>query len=212
MLTDLGGKDVDGMKCEEPDTIYFINHSGDIDFIEDYDEQASIIMDCYKEIRLPEQWKDGDILINNNGTDYKVFWEYNSDSDTAFYAHNMSMHVNGTLTKDSGGIWHGCKLLCFRKYYRLATPSEVNHFHELLHKLGKEWNAEKKELVEWRWKPKKGESYWFIGHHGLINDYIWGSNFTDIQLFDFGNCFRTRKEAEVMAEKIKKLLKGETDI
>lgn len=31
----------------------------------------------------------------------------------------------------------------------------------------------------------------------------------DNNYFDFGNCFKTKEEAEAMAEKIKKLLKGE---
>ena len=47
--------------------------TGKIDSIYLSSETAKIIMDNYQELHLPEQQKDGDILINNDRTDYKVF-------------------------------------------------------------------------------------------------------------------------------------------
>lgn len=113
-LEDRGGRD--GYLCsgKVDDFIYYINHKGNIDFEYLYTEIAKIIMDNYREIKLPEQWK-----------------------------------------------------------------------------------------------PKKGERYWFIGYYGQIKSFIWNNDITDINSLDFGNCFRTDKEAMAKAERIKKLLKGE---
>lgn len=189
------------------------NHEGSISLVLLDSEFGKIIMDNYREFKLPEQWKDGDILINKDGTDYKVFWEYDSDSDTSFYAHNVSMHLNGTLTQYSGSIWHGEKIVCFIEDYRLATPSEAKQFHELLHNLKKEWDSENKEIVEWKWKPKEGDKYFYINSIGKVQISKLGSYGIDTcnnTFSEFGNYFKTKEEAEVIAEKIKKLLNAES--
>lgn len=210
VLTNLGAENKYLYDGEGSDRLYFIRHEGVIEWIHSDDEMAKIIMDNYRELHLLEQWKDGDILINNDGSDYKVFWEYDSDSDTSFYAYNVSMDVNGTLTQYSGSIWHGEKMVCFIEDYRLATHLEVKRFHELLNKCGKDWDAEKKQLVDLRWKPKKGDSYFYINHYIEVVVTTWMCDYDDQSHYNAGNCFRTREEAEAMAEKIKKLLNAES--
>lgn len=191
MLVDLGATtQLEPKDFELSNYIYYISHRGDISYVTVEGEVSQIIMDNYRELKLPEQWKDGDILINSDGTDYKVFWEY--DSDTAFYAY----------------VWHGEKLLCFRKYYRLATPSEAEHFHELLHKRGMDWDAEKKQLVDWRWKPKCKETYYYISSVGKTLKTTYLGTDVDRESCKIGNCFRTYQQAEAMAEKVRKLLLG----
>lgn len=189
--------------------VYYITHDGYIGVVGKDVEFTQIIMDNYREIKLPEKWMDGDVLIAKNGTCYKVFWKY--DSDIAFYAYNMSMQIDGTLTKYSGSIWHGEKIQCFREDYRLATPSEVERFHGLLHNLNKEWDSEKKEIVEWRWKPEKEEDYWAVILDDTIIglDFTWLGSSTDEIRYKLGNCFRTREEAEAAIKRVKKALKGE---
>ena len=64
ILTGLGAKAA-GIICEDGDCIYFINHDNEIDCVPGFStELAQIIMDNYREIKLPRQeWKDGDVLI-----------------------------------------------------------------------------------------------------------------------------------------------------
>lgn len=200
-LKNLGAKDGLFINSGSNDNfIYFIDHKGEIDYEYLDTEPAQIIMDNYREIKLPE-WKDGDILIKNDGTCYKIFSEYVSHDITSFYAYSISISINGTISKASDGI-----VVCNIKNYRLTTSEEKVNFHKLLHKYGKEWNAKKKQLVDWKWKPKVGESYFFIDslgdiHKGMISSY--GNK----KLFDSGNYFQTKEEAEAMTKKIKKLLK-----
>lgn len=209
-LVNLGGKNnLVGVLGNNSSCIYFINHDGYIKFTDVCSETGKIIVDYYQEIKLPKQWNDGDILINNNETYYRVFCKYYSDSDTLFYAYNMSMNVNGVLTyTHDGSVWEE-KILSFRGDYRLATPSEVECFQGLLHNLNKDWDVDKKRLVKYRWKPGMGEIFWVVSGNSHIVSYDWNDSPTDNEFFNFGNCFKTKEEAEAMVEKIRKLMKGE---
>lgn len=58
-----------------------------------------------------------------------------------------------------------------------------------------------------KWKPKESEHYYYIDCIGKVRmSKIFHSPDKYETLFDFGNYFKTRKEAKAMAEKIKKLL------
>lgn len=58
-----------------------------------------------------------------------------------------------------------------------------------------------------RWKPKEGEEYWFITdvREGVedVMKWQWVDVYADKALFRLGNCFQTKKEAEVVARKLK---------
>ena len=59
------------------------------------------------------------------------------------------------------------------------------------------------------WKPKKGEKYFYVnGFCSVDTGYNWGYDYSDARM-KVKNCFRTKEEAEVMAEKFKQLLKQE---
>lgn len=202
MLEDLGAKnsfDYEGNKLE---ALYYIWHDGSIHVELIDNEYSQIIMDNYQEIKLSEKWKDGDILINNDRTCYKVFSEYDTDIITAFFAYNISIYVNGTITDNKEGVW-----VCDRKNYRLATSKEKAQFYKLLHEQGKDWDAKKKQVVDWIWKPNDNEEYYHIFSDGKVRSCAWLDDEIDNSRFNIGNCFKTEEEAEIMAEKFKKLLK-----
>lgn len=60
-----------------------------------------------------------------------------------------------------------------------------------------------------KWKPKEKEIYWYINLDGHIDNDIFDNSIFDNNMYNFGNCFKTKKEAEIAAEKIKKLLNSE---
>ena len=93
--------------------------------------------------------------------------------------------------------------------FKLASDEEHKEFHELLHKHGKDWDAEKKQLVDWKWKPEELEDYFFV-----YTDLSVKRTSNDVLKIDegrilCGNCFRTKAEAEAAAERVRKALKGE---
>ena len=57
-----------------------------------------------------------------------------------------------------------------------------------------------------RWKPKFDEAYYCIFANGNIDKTVWKNIPTDKSLFERGNCFKTKAEAEAAAEKVKALL------
>ena len=58
------------------------------------------------------------------------------------------------------------------------------------------------EPAEW---PQKGDGYWIIGG-GTVVSRRWDNDSLDNEFKDFGNYFRTKKEAIKARDKIKKLL------
>ena len=54
------------------------------------------------------------------------------------------------------------------------------------------------------WEPKEGEAYYLILTHGFIDYTIYDSDSrADNERLSFGNCFKTREEAEHMLQKIR---------
>jgi hypothetical protein len=71
------------------------------------------------------------------------------------------------------------------------------------------WKNKKKKM---KWKPKDRDKYWYVS---LSYTNVWVTHsiiFWDEEIsqgrYKIGNCFRTRKQAQQMAKKIKVLLKG----
>ncbi len=86
ILTGLGATATD-ISFSDDKFIYFINHHNKISLALVSSEVGAIIMDNYKEIQLPQkQWKDGDVLVNNNyPSSYAVFKKYNDNGTFEAY-------------------------------------------------------------------------------------------------------------------------------
>lgn len=281
-LADLGAVNHWDYTGDSTNVMYYIKHDGYIGHFHYNTEFAQIIMDNYREIKLPEQWKDGDILFSEADNEFAVFEVEHINSDKFFsylstcYAGYLThqdipkrgfrlateseinqfykrLHAinkdwdaekkqlvdlkwkNGDvlIRKDGGSfvIFH-CYLsdssvspllevnenVCngysrimpfFAGFYRLATSSEIKYFHELLHAHGKEWDTEKKKLVDWKWKPELHKGYFYVSSDLSVGNTFNDGLTIDVDRISCGNCFHTDEEAKVMAEKIKKLLKGE---
>ena len=60
------------------------------------------------------------------------------------------------------------------------------------------------EKPKGKWKPKLLESYWTINYSGKVINFIFRRE--NESAYDFGNIFRTEKEALEARDKIKELL------
>ena len=58
------------------------------------------------------------------------------------------------------------------------------------------------EIVKLPWKPKDGEGYFYINKLGVAGHMTFSGSSVDIALYAFGNCFRTREEAEAHKDEI----------
>lgn len=201
ILKQHGGKPIrpDAVSGTIDAAIYYIDHDGIITFSTVDKETAKIIMDKYREIKLPEQWKNGDILYSDTDKEFAVFkdkWKLDSDKFLAYF----TTCYGGYLTLQA----------IRRRGFRLTTKLEVEQFYEYLHSIGKDWDSENKQLVKWKWKPKDGEGYYYIFSDGIVHLSTWFNDKVDNSRFSIGNYFKTKEEAEAMAKKIKKLLNAES--
>lgn len=72
---------------------------------------------------------------------------------------------------------------------------------------GAEAQKEQEELKPW--KPEVEEKYFYIGNTLETGKYFNGGYPVDYKLITVGNCFRTKKRAEQVAEKMRLLLRLE---
>ena len=99
ILDGLGAKGSDS-SCDDENYVYFIAHNGKILGAPLHFEVASIIMDNYKEIKLPgQEWKDGDVLICDKCPGQcAVFKKYREDGvfETYFIFDDCGISCNAT--------------------------------------------------------------------------------------------------------------------
>lgn len=201
ILEDLGAKnlfDYDGNKLIY---LYYIWHDGSIHVELIDNEYGQIIMDNYRELYLPEKWKDGDILFSPR---YKRF---------AIYAYEIPVPylVVAYYCFDENFLIHSFPRIKINDF-RLATPQEIVQFHKLLHKHGKDWDSEKKQLIDWVWRPSINEAYYTLEIDNgdvVVRTRVYFDDDIDNALIKNCNFFRTVEEAELAAERVKKALKGD---
>lgn len=62
-----------------------------------------------------------------------------------------------------------------------------------------------------KWKPKCGENVFYITAIGYAHPYLSITNSHSLfinGLFKFGNCFKTKEEAEAARDKVRELLRS----
>lgn len=92
---------------------------------------------------------------------------------------------------------------------RYATPEEIQELNDQLEAEGKRWNPVTMQIEKLRWKPMEDTTYFNIlitGGATQIIPYVWRNDTIDRNLYNLGNCFKTKEEAEAKLEQIKKLL------
>lgn len=62
--------------------------------------------------------------------------------------------------------------------------------------------------MENNWKPAIGEGYWYVGRLLMPDIETNDGCFIDDELINSGNCFKTKEEAQAMADKFKEVIKG----
>lgn len=90
-----------------------------------------------------------------------------------------------------------------------VTPGEQKHFDDFCKSQGKIWNKETLQWEKYKWKPTVETSYFYVfiaGGTMTVDRYTWHNDGIDNNLYDAGNCFKTKEEAEIKLAKIKKLL------
>ena len=144
--------------------------------------------------------KDGDIVTikDDNGEDWQsifkeikegIFYSYSDlDCDKKLYRGPFG-EINQILS------------------IRYATTKERQTlFDKIEEKEHKKWNKETKEFETLKWKPKIGETYWYITEELYVDSFMEENDKIDKEFGKVNNKFKTKELAEVAADKIKELL------
>ena len=92
-------------------------------------------------------------------------------------------------------------------YYFIAPDETINNININVSSLVLSFvKTFYKEIELQEWKPEYREIYYFIDSDGIIVEAVWYDKRFDKSRYEFGNCFRTLKEAEIARDKFKELL------
>ena len=154
-----------------------------------------------RQINTPE-FRDGDFCYSSNGVCYYVFiFKSKINSDKSNY-HALFQLTNGSIFKINN--W------CFS--YREATRMASDKEKELLLKALKEnslrWDEEAKEILDLKWKPKLGETYFSFDCYMQPACFVWTKTQNDEHSYLTNKCFKTLEEAEKYAKKFAEILKN----
>lgn len=155
------------------------------------------------------------VAVENDTVTFKV-------ADQFYFGDEFSKQENKHEFKAKSGLiirlgekleWdESNEILSLRRFQNINTFEETTECN--VHKIAdilaaiNEYNETNGKGYEKPW-PQNNDRYYCISEGGLI----YHTNFHDDYAFDnnrlsFGNCFRTREEAESALERVKKALKG----
>lgn len=80
---------------------------------------------------------------------------------------------------------------------RGMTESERQELLEALHKIGKDWDAEKLQIVDYEWKPKYGDEYYYprIYEYNMYGCGFFTGTDMEINAMKYKLITRTKEEA-----------------
>ena len=153
-------------------------------------QDGDMIVIEYEEQR---KFKKGDFVHHECGN-YAIFKEVGNLEKCVVYA----TIVFGKLQISENNIPHCGYMDGIDRY---ASEEEKKTLIEELNKVGKDWDAEKMEVVDYVWRPKCGEMYYYPSVGLASNCYI-PSNSADKYRVERGLVFKTKEEAISCAEKM----------
>lgn len=63
-------------------------------------------------------------------------------------------------------------------------------------------------VKESKWKPKKGELYWYMCYDGIFEKVVWFNDNFDNKCYNIGNCFKSKDDPRIEEYKQKLLNLG----
>jgi len=137
-----------------------------------------------------EEFKDGDILVSNDGTRTLIFSNYREDKNLFDSYFNIETCSNSEWVTSN---------------FRHATEGEKQSFFYDLKKEGLRWNAKTKTMEKFRRRAKKGKKYLFIDSLLNIEEVTETYDEYDNENYNVGNYYllEERAQAEEDAKAIK---------
>ena len=150
------------------------------------------------------QFKDGDVVVYCYGEDATTIAVLQGEVDTI----SKYLFIEDYVSLDSvEGLLLDSNYTDAATDVRYATEGEKQELFDALSKEGKAWDAEKKAVVQFKWKPYIGEIYYYpmfkyCSHLFKSYDCIWSDLSSDNDIYNKGWCFKTREECESYCKKL----------
>ena len=151
-----------GINCqldgEDSKYLYYITHEGSISLALIDSEFGRIIMDNYKEIKVSDRWKTGDILVNNNSSKFYVFDKFTEQGNIFVYLEITKDSREDKTILNITEIYHLISCTSLHK----ANDKELKIFYDTLAEKNLSWDTYNKELVRGNYTyfyPKNGHYY-----------------------------------------------------
>ena len=149
---------------------------------------------------IEPKFKKGDFVYGNYSRLSQKFvfiFDREKDSNSSFNKANLFLDDERIFY--SGIVEHDS--------IRPATESEKQQLIKKLRKNGKDWDAEKLEIIDYRWYPENNYDFgYYVTEHNQVNKAVNKSKGIIDVLYNVGNLFKTPELAEQAAEKVKELL------
>ena len=160
-------------------------------------------VDNNEQLKKPE-FKDGDFCCSTNGGFYYIFiFKSKINSDRSKY-HALTHLVR---TADNPLKING-QCISKPETTRLASNKEKELLLKALKENSLRWDEEAKELLDLKWKPKRGEKYFSFDSHMQPACFIWAHTMNDEHCYLTNKCFKTLEEADKYAKKFAEMLKN----
>ena len=98
-------------------------------------------------------------------------------------------------------------------YLRLATEEEKQFLLSKLHEIGKDWDAENKKIVNYKWQPNKGDEYYILQYSSNDDEFLplkmwWNNTEYDKGRMKEGIAYRTKKECQKVCDRRNETIKN----
>ena len=150
------------------------------------------------------QFKDGDVVVYHYGEDATTIAILQGEVDTI----SKYLFIEDYVSLDSvEGLLLDSNYTDAATDVRYATEEEKQKLFDALAQEGKAWDAEKKAVVELKWKPYIGEVYYsplFYHCDYLFKSYYytWRDLFFDEYFYNKGWCFKTQEECQEFCNRL----------
>ena len=150
------------------------------------------------------KFKDGDFCYATNGRIYYVFI-FKSKINTDKSKYHAFMYLGWTV--DASFKIDG-QCVSKPETTRLASAKEKELLLKALKENSLRWDEETKEILDLKWKPKLGETYFSFDSYMRPACFIWQHTQNDEHCYLTNKCFKTLEEAEKYAKKFAEILKN----
>ena len=150
------------------------------------------------------KFKDGDFCYSTNGRIYYIFiFKSKINSDKSKY--HAFMYLGWTV--DASFKING-ECISKAETTRLASDKEKELLLKALKENSLRWDEETKEILDLKWKPKLGETYFSFDCYMQPACFVWTKTQNDEHCYITNKCFKTLEETKKYAEKFAEILKN----